>query len=135
MKNLIKKALETRKKAYAPYSKFFVGAALETDDGKIYTGCNIENSSLGITVCAERVALFNAISSGARKLRRIAVVADMKTPCPPCGICRQALFEFAPDLEVIMTNLKGEVRKSKLSALLPKAFRFNLAAPAHKKGR
>ena len=122
MNSLIKKAIAARKNSYAPYSKFRVGAAIETKEGKIYQGCNIENESLGITICAERVALFNAISDGAKKFGRIAIAADTKEPCPPCGVCRQALLEFAPDIEIEMANLKGKVRVVKLPSLLPNAF-------------
>lgn len=122
---LVKKAIDARKHAYAPYSKFKVGAALEASNGKIYTGCNVENSSYGITVCAERVALFKAVSDGAKKFKRIAIVADTKNPCPPCGICRQALYEFSPALEVIMANTKGRTRKVKLKRLLAHPFSLN----------
>jgi len=124
MNRLIKKALEVRKKAYAPFSNFRVGAALEAANGRVFLGCNIENSSFGLTICAERVALFKAISDGVKKFKRIAIVADTKEPCPPCGICRQALFEFAPDIEIIMANLRGKKKVAKLSVLLPQAFRL-----------
>jgi len=125
MNKLVKKAIEARKKAYAPYSKFKVGAALEAANGRIYTGCNVENSSYGITVCAERVALFRAVSEGVTKFKRIAIVADTKNPCPPCGICRQALYEFAQNLEVVMANTKGRTRKVKLKKLLAHPFSLN----------
>lgn len=125
MKTLVKKAIAARKKAYAPYSKFKVGAALETSNGKVYTGCNVENSSYGLTLCAERVALFKAVSEGVSKFKRIAIVADTKNPCPPCGMCRQALYEFAPNLEVVMANTKGKIKKVKLKELLAHPFSLN----------
>lgn len=124
-KRLVDMASKAREKAYAPYSKFKVGAALEAENGKIYTGCNIENASYGITVCAERVALVKAVSEGVKKFKRIAVVANSKKPCPPCGICRQALYEFAPKMEIIMANLKGQTMSENLSRLLVHAFRVN----------
>jgi cytidine deaminase len=124
MNKLIKKAETARKKAYVPYSHFRVGAALETKDGKIFTGCNIENASFGITICAERVALFKAIAEGAKKFKRIAIVADTREPCPPCGICRQALFEFAPDIEIVMANVKGKSQALRLTSLLPNGFKL-----------
>lgn len=122
MNQLVKKAIDARKKAYAPYSKFKVGAALEATNGKIYTGCNVENSSYGLTVCAERVALFKAVSEGVKKFKRIALVAETKSPCPPCGVCRQALYEFAPNLEVVMANTRGKTKVLKLGALLAHPF-------------
>ncbi len=125
IKKLIKEALIARTKAYAPYSKFKVGAALETKDGKIYTGCNIENASYGCTICAERVAIAKAVSEGNKKFKRIVVIADSQRPCPPCGICRQMLYEFAPNIEVIMANLKGDISSKNISELLSNAFRVN----------
>ena len=123
MKKLIRMAIEARRRAYAPYSKFKVGAALEAEDGRIFTGCNVENASFGATCCAERTALFKAISEGAKKFRRIAIVAGTKDPCPPCGICRQALIEFAPKLQVILANTKGRFLIKSLDELLPLSFR------------
>ena len=99
---LIAAAREARERAVAPYSKFKVGAALETEDGLVITGCNIENSTYGLTVCAERVAVLKAVSEGHRAFRRIAVVADTRDPTPPCGPCRQILWEFCGDIEVIL---------------------------------
>lgn len=122
MKDLVAKAIEARKKAYAPYSKFKVGAALEAQSGRVYTGCNVENASYGITCCAERTALLKAISEGERSFRRVAIVADSPRPCPPCGICRQAFHEFAKDLEIIMANMNGDVVVHKLSELFPLGF-------------
>jgi len=121
-KELIGEAVEERERAYAPYSGFKVGAALLSRDGRVFTGCNVENASYGLTVCAERVALFKAISEGAREFEAIAIACG-KVPCAPCGACRQVLFEFAPDLLVIMADAQGrEVRRAKLSELLPQGF-------------
>lgn len=119
---LIEAALGARRHAYAPYSCFAVGAALCSPDGRIYTGCNVENAAFPATVCAERAALLKAVSEGERRFTAIAVVADTPGPCPPCGLCRQALYEFAPDLLVVMSNLAGDVCRERLSALLPIAF-------------
>ena len=119
---LVKAARQARLKAVADYSHFKVGAALETADGTIVTGCNIENATYGLTVCAERVAMWKALSEGHRKFRRIAVVADTNDPTPPCGPCRQILWEFGGDLEVILANLRVEKGRHKLSALLPLPF-------------
>ena len=121
-RELIGKAVEAKGKAYAPYSGFKVGAALLSRDGRVFTGCNVENASYGLTVCAERVALFKAVSEGAREFEAIAIACG-KGPCAPCGACRQVLFEFAPDLTVIMTDAEGkEVRVTRLSELLPEGF-------------
>ena len=120
--SLIAAAKKARLRAYAPYSGFKVGAALESSDGRVFTGCNVENASYAATCCAERTALAKAVSEGAKKFRRIAIVADTADPCPPCGICRQALYEFAPCLEIIMKNLKGSLETACLEDLLPNAF-------------
>src|ERR1700729_3354775 len=100
-------ALAARENAYAPYSKFRVGAALEDAGGRVHSGCNIENATYGLTLCAERVAVFKAVSEGAREFRRIAVAADTDLLTPPCGACRQILWEFCSDIEVILVNLHG----------------------------
>lgn len=121
-KKLVKAAMQARKHAYAPYSGFSVGAALQARSGKIYLGCNVENASYGVTCCAERTALFKAVSDGVHTFTTIAIVADVPVPCPPCGICRQALFEFAPDVRVIMANTRGKVLIMSLSTLLPNGF-------------
>ena len=123
-KLLIAEALKVRKNAYAPYSKFKVGAALLGRSGKIYAGCNVENATYGATICAERSAVSKAVTDGERSFKKIAVVADMKEPCPPCGICRQILFEFSPNMKVIMVNLKGKTKIIELKKLLPSAFRL-----------
>lgn len=122
MNKLISKAREARKKAYAPYSKFKVGAAIESVDGRVFTGCNVENASHGVACCAERVALYKAVSQGAKSFRRIAIVTDTPVPTPPCGICRQALCEFSKDIEVVMTNMEGRTLVMSIKALLPYAF-------------
>ena len=119
---LLEAARKVRLNAHAPFSHFLVGAALETDDGQVITGCNIENATYGLTVCAERVALFKAVSEGKRKFCRIAVVADTETPTPPCGACRQLLWEFCGDIEVLLGDLKDLKARHQLAALLPHPF-------------
>jgi cytidine deaminase len=119
---LIAAARAARQRAFAPFSKFKVGAALETEDGTIITGCNIENSTYGLTVCAERVALLKAVSDGYRAFRRIAVVADTADPTPPCGPCRQLLWEFCGDIEVILANLTTDMGHHQLQDLFPLPF-------------
>jgi cytidine deaminase len=120
--DLIKKAKAARLKAYAPYSKFKVGAALLTKSGKVYTGANVENSTYGLTVCAERVAVFKAVNDGNKGFVKIVVVADKNPPITPCGACRQVLSEFAHDLEVVCVNLKGKIDRYSIKELLPEAF-------------
>jgi cytidine deaminase len=115
-------ALEARRHAHAPFSKFLVGAALEDEAGRVHTGCNVENATYGLTVCAERVAIFKAISEGARRFRRIAVAADTETLTPPCGACRQILWEFCGDIEIILANLQGKTETFSLDALFPRPF-------------
>jgi cytidine deaminase len=119
---LVAAARDARERAWAPYSNFKVGAALEAADGAIITGGNIENASYGLTICAERVAMFKAVSEGHRRFVRIAVVADTVEPTSPCGACRQVLWEFGPELEVIMANLTGILGHYRLADLLPHAF-------------
>lgn len=119
---LIHAATEARLRAYAPYSKFYVGAAVLTRSGAIFQGCNIENSSYGATVCAERVALFQAYAHGERKFEALAIATDTSPPSPPCGICRQVILELAGDITIILANLAGERHEFKLSQLLPEAF-------------
>jgi len=115
-------ARRARRHARADYSQFRVGAALETADGTIVTGCNIENATYGLTICAERVAMFKALSEGHRRFRRIAVVADTQAPTPPCGACRQILWEFGGDLEVVLANLRRMTGRMQLKDLLPMPF-------------
>jgi cytidine deaminase len=121
-RRLLEAALAARQHAYAAFSKFQVGAALETAEGQILTGCNVENATYGLTICAERVAVFKAISEGYRSFTRVAVVADTAEPTPPCGACRQILWEFGGDLEVILGNLSGEKARYQLKDLLPHPF-------------
>jgi cytidine deaminase len=120
--DLIAAARAARLNAHAAFSHFQVGAALETADGTIVTGCNIENATYGLTICAERVAMFKALSEGHQQFRRVVVVADTEAPTPPCGACRQILWEFGGDLEVILANLKRETGRHQLSDLLPIPF-------------
>lgn len=121
-KELIEAATEVRERAYAPYSKFRVGAAVRTKSGKIYTGCNVESASYGLTVCAERVAIWKAVSEGEKEFSEIAVVADTQELTPPCGVCRQILWEFCGDVPVIFANLKSDVEIVQMKELLPRAF-------------
>lgn len=123
MNQLIEEAKIAMEKAYAPYSKFQVGAALLTEDGKIYHGCNIENAAYSMTNCAERTALFKAYSEGDRKFSLLVVVADTDRPVPPCGACRQVISELCPkDMRVVLTNLKGDIKEITVDELLPGAF-------------
>jgi len=122
MDPLIEAALHARENAHAPFSRFKVGAAIEDSAGRIHTGCNVENASYGLTLCAERVALFKAVSEGARQFRRAAVVADTGTLTPPCGACRQILWEFCGDVELVLANLAGKTETLKLKDLIPRPF-------------
>ena len=115
-------ALAARENAHAPFSKFKVGAALEDTAGAIHTGCNVENATYGLTVCAERVAVFKAISEGVRKFRRIAIAADTDTLTPPCGACRQILWEFCGDIEILLVNPRAKTETFQLKELFPRAF-------------
>ncbi len=119
---LIELAKEVRDRAYAPYSNFKVGAALLTKSGKIFTGCNVENSSYGASMCAERVAVFKAVSEGETEFLQIAVVTDTEEPAMPCGMCRQVLAEFSPHIKIYAANLEGKVVETTLDELLPYAF-------------
>jgi len=119
---LVDAAREARERAIAPYSKFKVGAALLARDGRVFTGCNVENASYGLTVCAERVALLKALSEGVRDFTRLAVVADTKSPTPPCGPCRQLVWEYAGDIPVVMANLDAITGEHQMRDLLPLPF-------------
>ena len=119
---LVQAALDARLNAVAPYSNFKVGAALLTSEGKVYTGCNVENATYGLSVCAERVALWKALSEGERNFSRIVVATDSPRPAPPCGACRQLLWEFAGDIEVVLVNTQGKRESFQLEALFPQAF-------------
>jgi len=125
-RELLNVAKEASEKAYAPYSRFCVGAALECADGRIFTGCNVENAALGATICAERVAITKAVSEGERDFARIAIYAEGKDYCMPCGACRQVMLEFAGDgdLEVLCARASGGYVSYRLSELLPHAFTF-----------
>lgn len=122
MEALLEAALRARENAHAPFSNFKVGAAIEDDAGRIHTGCNVENATYGLTVCAERLAVFKAISEGARKFRRVAVAADTDLLTPPCGACRQILWEFCGDIELILVNLQGKTERFRLKDLFPRPF-------------
>ncbi len=119
---LIDAATDVRTRAFAPYSNFKVGAAVETEEGEIYTGCNVESASYGLTNCAERVAIQKAVSEGASKFTRLAVVADTEVLTAPCGACRQIIWEFCGDLPVILSNLHGKTETIQMAELLPRAF-------------
>jgi cytidine deaminase len=119
---LIQAAIKVREQAYAPYSRYRVGAALLVKSGRIYTGCNVENASYGASICAERVAAVKAVSEGEREFIMLAVVADSLEPGSPCGICRQFLYEFNPELKLVLANLQGKVVESTLTQYLPDAF-------------
>ena len=115
-------ALAMRERSYSPYSRFRVGAALECSDGTVFTGCNIENAAYGPTLCAERTAVAKAVSEGRQDFVRIVVAGDSKAPCVPCGVCRQVLREFAPDMEIICLGADGEALTMSLKDLLPHSF-------------
>ena len=115
-------AIGAREHAFAPFSKFKVGAALEDCDGRMHTGCNVENATYGLTICAERVAVFKAISEGVRTFRRVAVAADTDVLTPPCGACRQILWEFCGNIQLILVNPSGKTESFQSGELLPRAF-------------
>jgi cytidine deaminase len=119
---LVEAARAARRFAVAPYSNFAVGAALETADGVVVTGCNVENATYGLTVCAERIALFKALSEGHRRFVRVVVLAGTDSPTPPCGACRQLLWEFCGDVEVVLANETAVAARHRLAALLPHPF-------------
>jgi cytidine deaminase len=122
MDDLLRAALAARDHAHAPFSKFRVGAAVEDISGRIHTGCNVENATYGLTICAERVAVFKAISEGAREFRRVAVAADTDSLTPPCGACRQILWEFCGDVELVLVNPGGVTETLRLKDLFPRPF-------------
>ena len=119
---LIEAAKQARENAHAPYSNFRVGAALRSTSGRIFGGCNVENATYGLTICAERVAIFKAISEGERGFSAIAVVTDTEAPTPPCGACRQLIWEFCGDIPVSMANLDGKIEVMQMRELFPRAF-------------
>ena len=120
--SLIEAAKRARLQSVAPFSNFKVGAAVRTADGKVYTGCNVESASYGLTVCAERVAIWKALSEGERQFTELAVVADTETLTPPCGTCRQIVWDFARGATIVFANLNGESEKFQIAELLPRAF-------------
>jgi cytidine deaminase len=122
VEDLIEKAKEVRERAYAPFSNFKVGATVRTKSGKVYTGCNVESASYGLTVCAERVAIWKAVSEGEKEFTHLAVVADTKKLTPPCGTCRQIIWEFCGDVPVTFSNLEGKAETLQMKELLPRAF-------------
>ena len=119
---LIAKARTAREKSMAPFSRFMVGAAVETEDGKVYTGCNLESASFGLTVCAERVAIWKALSEGERNFKALAIVADTESLTPPCGTCRQIIWEFCKSASIVLANLRGQQEVLQVADLLPRAF-------------
>lgn len=121
MEQLIQRAREAQARAYAPYSNFKVGAALETSGGEIFSGCNVENISFGLTICAERAAVAAAVAAGQTTFERIVIVTDSAVPTSPCGACRQVLAEFSPQMEIISCSAQGDQFKASLSELLPRA--------------
>jgi cytidine deaminase len=122
LESLIEKTIKAFENAYAPFSKFRVGATVVTKSGKIYTGCNIESASYGLTVCAERVAIWKAVSEGEREFAMVCVVADTEELTPPCGVCRQIIWEFCEDIPIVFANLKGKYEVLQMKDLLPRAF-------------
>ena len=122
LQSLIEAAKEARLQSVAPFSNFQVGAAVRTESGKVYTGCNVESASYGLTVCAERVAIWKALSEGERQFTELAVVADTETLTPPCGTCRQIIWEFARGTKIVFANLNGEAEEFHIGDLLPRAF-------------
>ena len=132
--DLAARARAARERAYAPYSGFLVGAALEADDGRVFAGCNVENASYPVGTCAERVALGHAVVSGARAFSRIAIVTSGAVPAPPCGMCRQALAEFGRELEVMSMGTDGESAVWRLRDLLPASFSLERMAASAETG-
>ncbi|MFN2532737.1 MAG: cytidine deaminase [Pyrinomonadaceae bacterium] len=130
---LIEAALRARDKSVAPFSQFFVGAAVRTESGKVFTGCNIESASYGLTVCAERVAIWKGLSEGEHHFTHLAVVADTERLTPPCGTCRQIIWEFARDAKIVFANLTGDTEQFKIEELLPRAFDARFLKPNHAK--
>jgi len=122
IESLIETAKRAREQAVAPFSNFEVGAAVKTAEGKVYTGCNVESASYGLTVCAERVAIWKALSEGERQFTDLAVVADTETLTPPCGTCRQIIWEFARGARIVFANLEGKSEEFHIADLLPRAF-------------
>ena len=131
---LIAAAIEARRFAYAPYSRFAVGAVVVAGSGRVYTGCNVENASFSHTCCAERTAVFKAISEGETAILRVAIVTDTHPPASPCGSCRQVIHEFGPDAEVTCANLDGDAYTMSVAELLPAGFNPQVVLSAIRKG-
>lgn len=134
-KKLVKDAIAAKKRAHAPYSRFRVGAALLASSGRIYVGCNVEISTYALTICAERTAIFKAISEGDRNFKAIAVISDDPGYTPPCGACRQVLMDLAGNIDFLMVNGKGNVKVLKMKELLPHAFGQKNLERTRKKSR
>lgn len=132
LQELVETAKAARLRSVAPFSNFLVGAAVKTDDGKVFTGCNIESASYGLTVCGERVAIWKALSEGEKHFSELAIVADTETLTPPCGTCRQIIWEFCRDATIILANLHGESQTVSIRELLPRAFDARFLAGAKK---
>ncbi|HLO00081.1 MAG TPA: cytidine deaminase [Pyrinomonadaceae bacterium] len=132
LQELVETAKHARLRSIAPFSNFLVGAALRTTDGKIYTGSNVESASYGLTVCAERVAIWKALSEGERQFSELAIVADTGTLTPPCGTCRQIIWEFAKNATIVLGNLHGETQVVEIRELLPRAFDARFLSEAAK---
>ena len=130
---LIETAKTARLQSIAPFSNFLVGAAVKTEGGKVYTGCNVESASYGLTVCAERVAIWKALSEGERQFIELAVVADTETLTPPCGTCRQIIHEFCENATIVLSNLRGATETCSIDELLPRAFDARFLSGAAKK--
>jgi cytidine deaminase len=122
LQQLIETATNARLRSVAPFSNFLVGAAVKTEGGVVYTGCNIESASYGLTVCGERVAIWKGLSEGERRFTELAIVADTETLTPPCGTCRQIIWEFCRDATIVLANLRGESQIVSIRELLPRAF-------------
>ena len=129
--SLIETATAARLRSVAPFSDFLVGAALRTKDGKVFTGCNVESASYGLTVCAERVAIWKALSEGERDFTDLVIVADTEQLTPPCGTCRQIIWEFAKHAKIVLANLRGQKEEVDIGHLLPKAFDARFLADTH----
>jgi cytidine deaminase len=129
---LIETAKTARLQSVAPFSNFLVGAALKTQAGKVYTGCNVESASYGLTVCAERVAIWKALSEGERQFTELAIVADTESLTPPCGTCRQIIHEFCKNATIVLANLRGETQTCSIKELLPRAFDARFLSGAKK---
>jgi cytidine deaminase len=132
LQELIEIAKTARLHSVAPFSNFLVGAAIRTEEGKIYTGCNVESASYGLTVCGERVAIWKALSEGEREFTELAIVADTETLTPPCGTCRQIIWEFCKNATIVLANLDGETQECSIKELLPRAFDARFLSGARK---